>query len=63
MVTEWVLEFEALNQENISQVGTKCANLRELSSLGMPVPPGFVVTTGAYEYFLTETGASQEINE
>ena len=63
MATEWVLEFDAINQENISHVGTKCANLRELSRIGMPVPPGFAVTTEAYDYFLTETGASQEVNE
>ncbi|MEO8263402.1 MAG: PEP/pyruvate-binding domain-containing protein, partial [Pseudolysinimonas sp.] len=37
-------------------LGGKCASLVALTAAGMPVPPGFTVTTAAYDLFLTETG-------
>src|SRR3990167_10103398 len=33
-------------------VGTKVANLGELASLALPIPPGFVLPAGVYQQFL-----------
>jgi pyruvate,water dikinase len=63
MSTEWILEFEKVNQESVNVTGTKCANLGELMRIGMPVPPGFVVTAQAFDFFLKETGADKEMNK
>src|SRR5579875_2111428 len=40
--------FEQLGIEDVDSVGGKGANLGELTSAGLPVPPGFVVTAQAY---------------
>ncbi|MBW1613118.1 MAG: PEP/pyruvate-binding domain-containing protein [Deltaproteobacteria bacterium] len=59
----WVLWFEELGQGDVKRGGAKCANLGELDRIGMPVPPGFVVTTEAYDSFLKQTNGGTEINE
>jgi phenol phosphorylase subunit beta len=45
----WLEECDA---SSTSEVGGKCASLGELISIGMAVPPGFAVTTGAHDAFL-----------
>ena len=51
MTTKWVYGFSAKNTEGNRGMkpllGGKGANLAEMSSLGLPVPPGFTVTTEA----------------
>jgi pyruvate,water dikinase len=44
-----VLPFADLGRESISIAGGKAANLGELTRAGFPVPPGFVLTTAAYD--------------
>ncbi|MFN8661368.1 MAG: PEP/pyruvate-binding domain-containing protein [Thermomicrobiales bacterium] len=44
-----VLDLGYLRARDLAQVGGKAANLGELIAIGMPVPPGFVITTTAYE--------------
>ena len=41
---------------DLDAAGGKGAALGELLRQGFPVPPGFIVTTGAYRAFLAETG-------
>lgn len=41
---------------DLATVGGKCANLGELIRAGLPVPPGFVVTTDAYAAVAREAG-------
>jgi len=53
--------FKELSKEDIPLVGGKGANLGEMFNAGIPVPPGFVVTAGAYKYFLEKTGINEEI--
>lgn len=53
--------FDELGQEHNDLVGKKCANLGELAKAGFQVPPGFALTSKAYEEFLKETGAVEEI--
>ena len=55
--------FEELGIEDVSTVGGKCASLGEMSKIGVPVPPGFAVTTEAFDYFLKETGAFNELEK
>ncbi|MGB9911109.1 MAG: phosphoenolpyruvate synthase [Microgenomates group bacterium] len=47
-----ILWFEEIDKDDISLVGGKGANLGEMASFGIPVPPGFVVTAKAYFDFL-----------
>jgi pyruvate,water dikinase len=60
---KWILSFEKLDREDIKLVGGKCANLGEMTKIGIPVPPGFAITTTAYNAFLKETGAEDEIRQ
>ncbi len=43
------LSFEAVDRGALPLVGGKAANLGELTRAGLPMPPGFCVTTAAYE--------------
>ncbi|MBD8499778.1 phosphoenolpyruvate synthase [Paenibacillus arenosi] len=45
----YVLHLEKVSQANRDQVGGKGSNLGELLQAGFPVPPGYCVTTSAYE--------------
>src|SRR5215469_16806706 len=38
----------------LEQVGGKGASLARLAAAGLPVPPGFHITTAAYRRFVTE---------
>src|SRR5436189_5335031 len=44
-----VLPFAAIDAASIAVAGGKAANLGEMSRAGLPVPPGFCITTQAYE--------------
>jgi pyruvate,orthophosphate dikinase len=46
-----------------SLLGGKGANLAEMTSLGLPVPPGFVITTDACRAFLAGRGFSKQLEE
>ncbi|MDD5093025.1 MAG: pyruvate, phosphate dikinase [Dehalococcoidia bacterium] len=43
--TKWVYNFSEGNASMVNLLGGKGANLAEMSTLGLPVPPGFVITT------------------
>jgi pyruvate, water dikinase len=53
--------FEELRKEDVAIAGGKGANLGELTRAGIPVPPGFVVTSKTYDQFIKETGIFDEI--
>lgn len=44
--------FDEICKEDVGIVGGKGANLGELTSFGLPVPPGFCVTAEAYTKFI-----------
>src|SRR6266567_73633 len=46
---------------HLSQVGGKGASLARMAAAGLPVPPGFHVTTTAYRRFVTENGLQEKI--
>jgi pyruvate,water dikinase len=58
---KWIYRFDELGKEHNDIVGKKCANLGEMTRAGFRVPPGFALTLGAYERFMKETGAIEEI--
>ena len=47
-----VLHFDQLGAEDLPRVGGKGANLGEMTRAGLPVPPGFCVTTEAFRRFV-----------
>ena len=56
-----ILWLEEIRKEDISSVGGKGASLGEMASIGLPVPPAFVVTAQAFRRFLVETGLDQKL--
>jgi rifampicin phosphotransferase len=48
--------IDELRRGDVAVAGGKGANLGELVAAGLPVPPGFVVTTDAYRRFVDESG-------
>src|SRR5258708_39595016 len=51
-----ILPFEAIDRSLLPIVGGKAANLGELTGAGLPVPPGFCITTAAYALVASEAG-------
>jgi pyruvate, water dikinase len=47
-----ILWFDDITKDDVPSAGGKGANLGELTRNGVPVPPGFVVSAGAYRDFL-----------
>ena len=46
-MTKWVYQFEEGDRSQKNLLGGKGANLAEMTNLGLPVPPGFTITTEA----------------
>jgi pyruvate,water dikinase len=57
-----IFRFEELGQEHNNLAGKKCANLGEMTRMGLPVPPGFAISIATYRKFAEETGAAEEIH-
>ena len=49
---KFVVSFHEVDKQDLELVGGKGANLGEMTKIGIPVPPGFIVTSYAYYYFL-----------
>jgi pyruvate,orthophosphate dikinase len=50
--TKWIYAFEEGNKDQKDLLGGKGANLAEMTRLGLPVPPGFIITTQACKEYL-----------
>ena len=61
--TRYVQFFDAGIAPDHDQLGGKCASLVTMTAAGMPVPPGFAVTTGTYDAFIAESGLADFIAE
>lgn len=61
MGKQWLFRFEEISGEDKDLVGKKCANVGEMTRMGLPVPPGFAISLDGYNRFLSETNASHEI--
>ena len=51
---KFVYDFTVGNKDLKDLLGGKGANLAEMTNLGLPVPPGFTITTDACRYYLAE---------
>jgi pyruvate, orthophosphate dikinase len=64
-VPKLVYDFTEGNKDLRDLLGGKGANLAEMTNLGLPVPPGFIITTEACRYYLeqgsTPAGLDEEI--
>jgi len=60
---DFVKWFPELNKDSGKVAGGKGANLAEIYNLDVPVPPGFVVTAQAYDYFIEKSGLGDKIHE
>lgn len=63
MAYKYIKWFTEVDKEDIPVVGGKGANLGELTSKGVKVPPGFCVTAGAYTEFIEKTNLQGKILE
>ncbi|MBW1675884.1 MAG: pyruvate, water dikinase [Deltaproteobacteria bacterium] len=62
--TNFVLGLKELGKETVASAGGKLAHMAELANvLGLPVPPGFVVTTYAYQTFVRHNQIQDVLNE
>lgn len=63
-VTELVLPLTEVHREMADAVGSKMANLGEITTRlpNLTVPPGFAITTAAYDLFLTHNRIQEEID-
>ncbi len=59
---ELIRNFTRLGKDNALIAGGKGASLGEMTQAGIPVPPGFVVLSQAFEQFLRETNLVEEID-
>ena len=60
-MTKYVYGFSEGNKDMKDLLGGKGANLAEMTNMGIPVPPGFTITTEACLTFLREGGAPPEM--
>ncbi len=64
---KFVYDFTEGNKDLKDLLGGKGANLAEMTNLGLPVPPGFTITTEACRYYLrhggTPEGVDSEVSE
>jgi pyruvate, water dikinase len=58
---DFVKWFSELNKDSGSIAGGKGANLAEIFNAKVNVPPGFVITAQAYDYFIEKAGLKEEI--
>ncbi|GAA3394906.1 pyruvate, phosphate dikinase [Cryptosporangium minutisporangium] len=62
-MTTFVYDFTDGNKEMKALLGGKGANLAEMTNLGLPVPPGFTVTTEACQEYLRTGREPDELAE
>jgi pyruvate,orthophosphate dikinase len=51
-MTQYVYDFSEGDKDQKDLLGGKGANLAEMTRLGLPVPPGFTITTQACREYL-----------
>jgi len=59
----YVAWFKQLNKDSIPLVGGKGANLGEMYNIGLPIPPGFVITAPTYKLFIEKTKIKAKIEK
>jgi pyruvate,orthophosphate dikinase len=62
-VQKFVYDFTEGNKDLKDLLGGKGANLAEMTNLGLPVPPGFTITTEACRYYLAHAASPEGLND
>jgi pyruvate,water dikinase len=62
MSSPYIVAFESPAESGTSRLGGKCAALLAMTRAGAPVPPGFVVTTDAFEEMLDRGGLRRAVD-
>ena len=60
---KFVYDFTEGNRDQKDLLGGKGANLAEMTNLGLPVPPGFTITTEACKAYLSTGSAPSELSD
>lgn len=60
---KFIYFFSEIGKEDGDVVGGKGANLGEMYNLGIPVPPGFVISSSAYFHFIEKNNLKEKIKE
>ena len=58
-MTKYVYDFTEGDKDQKDLLGGKGANLAEMTNLGLPVPPGFTITTEACRAYLRAGSAAR----
>ncbi len=62
MSLPYTVAFDSSAESGTSRLGGKCAALAAMTRAGAPVPPGFVVTTDAFEALLDRGGLRRAVD-
>jgi pyruvate,orthophosphate dikinase len=62
-VPKYVYDFSEGNRDMKDLLGGKGANLAEMTNIGLPVPPGFIITTEACRTYLQSGSAPAEMED
>jgi len=60
-MTSYVFDFSQGDKDQKDLLGGKGANLAEMTRLGLPVPPGFTITTEACRHYLAQGSEPQNL--
>jgi len=60
---KWLFWFDEIDKDCNELVGKKCANLGEMSRLGMRVPHGFAISVKGFEQFMNLSGLAQQVGD
>lgn len=61
-MVKYVYDFSQGNKDQKDLLGGKGANLAEMTRLGLPVPPGFTITTEACRVYLDSGSVPEELS-
>src|SRR4029450_3145926 len=61
LARKYVYDFAEGNKDLKDLLGGKGANLAEMSNIGLPVPPGFTITTEACQAYLSTRSTPPEL--
>ncbi|MBR1851749.1 MAG: phosphoenolpyruvate synthase [Lachnospiraceae bacterium] len=56
----YTLNFDRIHKEDVAIAGGKGANLGEMTTAGIPVPAGFVLTSEAYRHFIRHNNYTED---
>lgn len=62
-MTKYVYNFTEGDKDQKDLLGGKGANLAEMTKLGLPVPPGFTITTETCRYYLGHNSVPEQLDD